>query len=156
MKKPLIHRITALLLILFVATLSCFALVGCGNQSDDGDKDDGQKINMTESYSKGRQEFYAVTGVELPALENLVVEEFPYEEGATSYELDITDGATQDTFDTLVTFLDTALTSWTKEGPTTDGDYTNIWYEKASDRIGITWDEHNTAVYVHAIMNGNN
>ena len=111
-------------------------------------------VNMTESYSKGRKEFKAVTGIELPALENVVVEEFPYEEGATSYELDITENVTKNTFDTLSAFLDTTLASWKKEGPSTDGEYTNVWYRNNSDSIGITWDNYNKAVYVHAIMGG--
>lgn len=110
---------------------------------------------MTESYVKGRAEFKAVTGIELPVLENITVDEFPYEEGATSYELDITENVTRSTFDAIVAFFDTALASWTKEGPTTAGDYTDIWYRNNTDSIGITWDSHNVAVYVHAIMGGN-
>ena len=51
---------------------------------------------MTESYARGRAEFKVVTGIELPAIADITVEEYPYEDGATSYELDITAGVTRD------------------------------------------------------------
>ena len=165
MKRTSVNVLVVLLLIALMAT----CLFACGKTESETPEAPGQEtqenpenpskptdpiVNMTESYIKGRAEFKAVTGIELPALENVTVEEFPYEEGATSYELDITENVTRGTFDAIVAFLDTALASWTKEGPTTAGDYTDIWYRSNLGSIGITWDSQNTAVYVHAIMGG--
>ncbi len=155
-------------LVVLAATLAlAFCFVACDganggtNNGSGGNGGGGTTVSMTESYKQARAEFKAVTGIELPALENIAVgEPFPYEEGATSYELDITEGVTEEIFQAFVAFLDTALSSWTKTGPTTEGVFTNIWYAGDLGRIGITWDGENTAVYVHAIMNasssGNN
>lgn len=172
MKKTSVNVFIVILLIALMAT----CLFACGKNELETPEDPGREtpanpenpsnpaqpsdpvqpvVTMTESYAKGRAEFKAVTGIELPALENITVEEFPYEEGAKSYELDITENVTRGTFDTIVAFLDAALASWTKEGPTTAGDYTDIWYRNNTGSIGITWDSHNVAVYVHAIMGGN-
>ena len=149
--KKTFKIVTILLLIVAFA----FCLFACNNDEQKPGESSGTTVVMTESYERGRAEFKAVTGIELPALADITVEEFPYEAGATSYELDITEGVTHDTFDVIVEFLNTALASWTKEGPTTDGEYTNIWWRSNNGSIGITWDEHNTAVYVHAMMNAN-
>ena len=147
MKKTFKKMMVLLLIVAFA-----FCLFACNKDEQKPEESNDSTVAMTESYERGRAEFKAVTGIELPALADITVEEFPYEEGATSYELDITAGVTRDTFDVIVAFLNTALASWTKEGPTTDGEYTNIWWRSNDGSIGITWDDHNTAVYVHAIM----
>ena len=110
--------------------------------------------NMSESYAKARGEFQEVTGVLLPELEGLEVEDYPYSEGDSSYCFDIIGGdeLSEATFALLKAFLDSALASWTCEGPSQDGEYINVNYSSASGWIGLTWDSTNEAVYLNASM----
>ncbi|MBO4535139.1 MAG: hypothetical protein J5755_04305, partial [Clostridia bacterium] len=161
----------AIAIILIIALCLTCCLVACkdktpsnpqspsdpgGQQGGDsgGQQGGGSDVQMTASYLKARAEFEAVTGIQLPAIADIEVEEYPYEEGTTSYEVDITEGATNAMFDTMDALLDTALATWRKEGPSEDGGYTNIWYRADAGSIGITWDSYNTAIYVHAVMGG--
>ena len=101
-------------LIVLLTVVLCAALFTACDKSGGGNE---PAASMTESYQRARSEFLAVTGIELPALDGLIIEEaFPYRAGATDYELDITagDNLTRETFQTFVTFLDAALASWTK------------------------------------------
>ena len=79
---------------------------------------------------------------------------FPYVEGATSYCFDLTDGdgLAKYVFDDIENFLDAELSDWTKDGPTSAGEYTNVDYNGDAGWIGITWDAGNQAVYVNADM----
>ena len=109
---------------------------------------------MSESYAKAREDFYKVTGIMLPALEGLEVGEYPYEEGDKSYCFDIIggDNLSHQTYETFLAFFDEELSSWTKTGPETMGEYTNVDYEIDNKWIGLTWDETNQAVYINASM----
>ena len=67
-----------------------------------------QKTNMTESYAAARAEFKIVTGIELPAIDNLEVDrEYPYKKGDTGYCFDIIGGSalTYESYLALETFL---------------------------------------------------
>lgn len=113
-----------------------------------------EESDVTESYAKARDEFYAVTGVMLPDMEGLEVDEYPYNEGDTSYCFDITSGdnLSQKTFEVFLAFFDEELSSWMKE-EVSDGGYSNINYNSVTgDWIGLTWDSYNSAVYINALM----
>jgi len=67
---------------------------------------------MTKSYADARAEFKIVTGIELPAIDNLEVDrEYPYKEGNTDYCFDIIGGSalTYQTYLELQTFLNGKL-----------------------------------------------
>jgi len=129
---------------------------GGDNQGSQGGEQGGETVAMTTSYQKARAEFKAVTGVELPAIADIEVSEYPYQEGDASYCLDITSGTglNYETFEAIKAYLDTALVDWTITGPTVDGEYTNVNYNSAAGWIGLTWDSTNAAVYVNALMGG--
>ena len=113
-----------------------------------------EESDVTESYAKARDEFYAVTGVMLPDMEGLEVDEYPYNEGDTSYCFDITSGdnLSYDTFEAFLAFFDEELSSWMKE-EFSDGGYSNINYTSVTgDWIGLIWDSYNSAVYINALM----
>ena len=145
MKK---QKITSLIT-LIIALVVCFTLVGCSCNNGQSN------VTMTDSYSKARNEFKAVTGVELPMLENLEVEEYPYEEGDKSYCFDITGGTniSMETFNSIKTYLDSVLSDWEKTGPEVQGEYTNYNYNSNSGWIGLTYDSTNVAIYINANMN---
>ncbi|MBO4217033.1 MAG: hypothetical protein J5940_03725, partial [Clostridia bacterium] len=111
---------------------------------------------MTESYSKARGEFAEVTGVTLPELSGLVVGDYPYNHGETSYCFDIVGGdeLSYATFTAFKSFFDEELSDWTVTGPSVDGEYTNVNYNSDSGWIGLTWDATNEAVYINTVMNG--
>ncbi|MBO4623667.1 MAG: hypothetical protein J5691_07310 [Bacilli bacterium] len=113
--------------------------------------------NMSESYAKARGEFQKVTGILLPELEGLEVDDYPYSEGATSYCFDIIGGEElgYDTFAALKAYLDLSLSSWTCTGPEVEGEYTNYNYTNDNAWIGLTWDSVNEAVYLNAMMENN-
>ena len=113
--------------------------------------------NMSESYAKARSEFQKVTGILLPELEGLEVDDYPYTEGATSYCFDIIGGEElgYNTFAALKAYLDLSLSSWTCTGPEVDGEYTNYNYFNDTAWIGLTWDSTNEAVYLNAMMENN-
>ncbi|MBP5550742.1 MAG: hypothetical protein J6X93_01650 [Bacilli bacterium] len=113
--------------------------------------------NMSESFAKARSEFQKVTGILLPELEGLEVDDYPYSEGATSYCFDIIGGEelSESTFALLKVFLDGALADWTCTGPRVDGEYTNYDYTNDNAWIGLTWDGENEAVYLNAMMENN-
>ena len=109
---------------------------------------------VTESYMTARQNYYEVTGLELPLLGGVEADlDYPYQSGALSYELDIFEGATTDMFATIEKFFD-GLSGWTKDEPQSDGEYTNLWYRSAGGSVGVTWDGYNNGLYIHAEMSG--
>ena len=137
---------------LFVLVLS-LSVFGCGEKSKNSDE--GEKIEMSESYSKARNEFNKVTGILLPKLEKLEVSEYPYNEGDKSYCLDIISGENLNfqQYESFLKFFDEKLSSWEKTGPTTEGEYTNVNYNSANgDWIGVTWDATNNAIYINTMM----
>lgn len=110
---------------------------------------------VAQSYLTGREGFRAVTGVTLPLFGEVEAEDYPYTAGDKSYCFDLTDGdgLTKYVFDSILEYLDGALSNWTKTGPSVDGEYTNVNYNSDAGWIGLTWDETNQAVYVNANMN---
>lgn len=76
--KKTFKIVTILLLIVAFA----FCLFACNKDEQKPEESSDTTVVMTESYERGRAEFKAVTGIELPALADITVEEFPYEEGA--------------------------------------------------------------------------
>ena len=114
-----------------------------------------RKNAVDASFMTARAQFKAVTGVELPVMAGLTVDEFPYKDGDTSYCFDITGGDMlgYSTYTAFKAFFDGALVDWTVEGPTTAGEYTNVDYKSAAgDWIGLTWDSTNESVYINAVM----
>ena len=55
---------TKLWVVLLVVVLCAALLVACGKKDGSGDTE--PEVTMTESYQKAREEFKAVTGIELP------------------------------------------------------------------------------------------
>ncbi len=106
------------------------------------------------SYNSVLADFKAVSGIQLPEMDGLTVEEFPYEEGMTSYCLDITGGEnlSRETFNTLATFLDRTLSNWTKEVNENESYYTIDYKNIYGDCINLVWDIENECVYLNAIM----
>ena len=152
MKKLSVLLLSALLILSAVS-----GLTACGNNGNNGGKEEEPTVVMTESYKTARTQFKAVTGIEVPALEKLEVQEYPYTEGTLGYCFDIIGGENLsiETFNVLKAFLDAKLSAWDIEGPSTDGEYTNVDYTSvAGDWIGLTWDATNKAVYLNANMSG--
>ena len=144
-----------LLFICLMVVCLVLGLCGCGEASQ-GDEPT-QKVQMTESYKKACEEFKKVTGVEVIAMEKLEAEEYPYKEGDKSYCFDIIggDNLKYETFLEFEKYFDKVLSSWTKDGPTEEGDFTNINYRNANgDWIGLTWNNSESkGIYINAMMN---
>ena len=106
---------------------------------------------MTESYAAGRQNFYEVTGVRLPALSGVEAEDFPYTQGYHGYCFDLTGGESlsEDTFDALCDFLDEELSEWASDGATVEEDVRTVRYDSDERWIEVIWDAYNKAVYVN-------
>ncbi len=107
------------------------------------------------SYNSVLADFKAVTGIQLPQMDGLTVDEFPYEEGDTTYCLDITGGESlsHDTFDTLAAFLDTKLADWEREVSENEDYYIIEYTSIYGDWIQLLWDINNECVYLNAVMN---
>ena len=112
------------------------------------------EIEEGTTYNSVLADFKAVTGIQLPEMEGLTVEDFPYEEGMSSYCLDITGGKnlSRDTFDTLLTFLNKTLRGWQKEVDDNDEYYTVNFTSTYGDFINLVWDKENQCVYLNAEM----
>ena len=103
------------------------------------------QVEMTKSYADARAEFKIVTGIELPAIDNLEVDrEYPYKEGDKGYCFDIIGGSAlvYQTYLDLQTFLNGKLGTQVAgfpHGNETDGSgsawvvgtrqYTLDWYK---------------------------
>ena len=107
------------------------------------------------AYNSVLADFKAVTGIQLPQMEGLIVDEYPYEEGDASYCLDITGGEnlSHDTFETLLTFLNRTLEGWEKEVNENESYYTVEYKSIYNDWIQLVWDIDNECVYLNAVMN---
>ena len=115
---------------------------------------------VAESYMTAREQFYAVTGVLLPLMTCVEVDEFPYNVGDKDYCFDITDGEnlSQDTFETIKNYID-ELDGWTLDDHRQEGVFDNYDYVTAGgDKINIVWHRENEGsgktegVYVNAFM----
>ena len=110
------------------------------------------EYNVT--YNSVLDDFYALTGVQLPEMDGLYVEEYPFEEGSNSYCLDIVAGEnlSYSTYETLLAFLEEALADWEKvtmEDPYYP--YVNFTSE-AGDWFNLVWDVENECVYLNVVM----
>ncbi len=111
--------------------------------------------NMTQSYASRRAEFKAVCGIELPELEGLEVSDFDYQEGATSYCFDITDGdnLSQETYTTLKSFFNgfDGLPGFAVTLPEDNqqNGSTIEWTSTAGTWVQLVWNSENTNVYVN-------
>lgn len=109
-------------------------------------------VNMTESYRTNRANFKTVTGIELPALEKLVVDDYPYTAGDTSYCFDIISGdnLNYSTYQTFENFFKDKFGNCDSGYPTgdeatgRDAQWTNEgrWYQ-------TYWDKTNNAIYIN-------
>ena len=96
--------------LIWITTLLLIAL--CVFTSCEQEPSEGSGGEMTKSYADARAEFRKVTGIELPAIDNLEVDrEFPYKEGDKDYCFDIIGGSalTYQTYLQLETFLNGAV-----------------------------------------------
>ena len=95
--------------LIWITTVLLVALCAFTSCSQEPSQESG---DMTKSYADARAEFKKVTGVELPAIDNLEVDrEYPYKEGDTGYCFDIIGGSalTFQTYLQLETFLNGAV-----------------------------------------------
>ena len=138
------------------------SLVSCGNkkpsntsESSSGDSST-EEVLMSESYQKAREEFKIVTGLELPALANLEVDEFPYREGATDYCFDIIGGSALNyqTYQLFESFFIKEIGDCDNGFP--DGNEANgrdaQWTTSNNRWYQTFWDAHNTAIYINTMM----
>jgi hypothetical protein len=96
--------------LIWITTILLVAL--CAFTSCTQEPSQGADGEMTESYADSRAEFKKVTGIELPAIDNLEVDrEYPYKEGDTDYCFDIIGGSAlvYQTYLDLQTFLNGKL-----------------------------------------------
>lgn len=110
------------------------------------------EYNVT--YNSVLDDFYALTGVQLPEMDGLYVEEYPFEEGSNSYCLDIVAGEnlSYSTYETLLAFLEETLADWDKvtmEDPSYP--YVNFTNE-AGDWFNLVWDVENECVYLNVVL----
>ena len=148
--------------LIILSTALVLGLVSCNSNNNSGDKqstDDSsssETIKMTASYEKARNEFKTVTGVELPALENLEVDEYPYREGMTDYCFDITGGTALNyaTYQVFETFFVTTLGNCDEGYP--DGDEATgrdaEWTTSSNRWYQTYWDATNQAIYINTFI----
>ena len=116
-------------------------------------------INMTASYEKARNEFKTVTGLELPALENLEVEEYPFDAEATDYCFDIVGGSALNyaTYQIFESFFMTTLGDCDEGYP--DGDEATgrdaEWTTSSNRWYQTYWDAANQAIYINTFIKVN-
>ena len=109
-------------------------------------------VNMSDSYRTGRERFKKVTGVELPALENLEADAYPYHEGDQEYCFDIIDGSALN-YTTYLVFENFFLgklgtpeegypSGNEKDGRDCQWIVSGRWYQ-------TMWDAYNSAIYIN-------
>ena len=152
------------LLFVLVTFFVFSAIAACGNKKS---KTDGNNptdnstitVEMTNSYKTNRANFKSVTGIELPELEKLEVDEYPYSAGDTNYCFDIIggDNLNYSTYQTFENFFKEKLgncdegypsgdelngrdAQWTKDGR---------WYQ-------TYWDKTNKAIYINTTVKESN
>lgn len=154
--------------VLLIVTVMLFSvLVSCGennkpenneennqetNQDKEQNKDQETSVEMTNSYKQGRNQFKAVTNIELPALDKLVVDEFPYREGSSEYCFDITSGenlnyATYQTFENFFKEKLGACDSGFPKGDEQNG--RDAQWTKNGRWYQTMWDATNKAIYIN-------
>ncbi|MBQ9448371.1 MAG: hypothetical protein IJU60_00675 [Acholeplasmatales bacterium] len=112
-------------------------------------------LNMTGSYSSNRANFKEVTGIELPALEKLIVEEYPYRTGDTSYCFDIVDGDNLNykTYEAFEAFFKTTLGDCDSGYPTGDeATGRDAQWTKNGRWYQTYWDNTNHAIYINTTV----
>ena len=144
-------RLKSTLFIGVAALLMSLPLLGC-NKSTDGSGSD-PVVEMTESYRKAREDFKKVTNIELPALANLEVEDFPYEEGILSYCFDITSGSALNyqTYMIFENFFLETIGQYDEGYPRGDeaSDRDAEWIDSEYRCYQTYWDNGNHAIYIN-------
>ena len=141
---------------LLFAVLLGLGITACNSGKNDATPKEEEVVKMTESYEKARSEFKVVTGIELPALANLEVEEFPYREGTTDYCFDILSGSDVNytTYQLFEDFFKTTLGDCDLGFP--EGDETNgrdaQWSTSSGRWYQTYWDVQNTAIYINTTL----
>lgn len=148
-------KINKLLTITFSLMLS-IGVASCGNNSGGDNSSSGETVKMTESYKKARNEFKTVTGIELPALDNLEADEYPYTEGDTDYCFDIVSGSALNfaTYQTFENFFKTTLGNCDASYP--DGDEANDrdaqWTTSQNRWYQTYWNAINKEIYINTTL----
>ncbi len=152
------NKLFKTLLFLFVTVIFCSVLTACDNKGNSSTGDSDVTVQMTDSYKTNRANFKAVTGIELPALEKLEADEYPYQAGDDSYCFDIIggDNLNYQTYLTFENFFKGKLgdcdsgypagdetigrdAQWTENGR---------WYQ-------TFWDKTNKAIYINTTVREN-
>ena len=137
------------LLVLVLMVTAMFGLVGCGNDNNN------TEVNMTQSYRTARAQFESVTGIQVPELENLEVNAYPYTAGDREYCIDITSGSALNyqTYLVFENFFKTTLGNCDVGYP--DGDETNgrdAQWSVNDRRYQTTWDAVSRAIHINTTI----
>ena len=150
------------LLFLFITILSFIVLSACSNKDKTNTNDpSAPSVNptvtvvMTDSYKTNRDNFKTVTGIELPVLEKLEVDEYPYRSGDTNYCFDIISGdnLNYQTYLTFENFFKEKLGACDSGYPT--GDEANgrdAQWTKNGRWYQTYWDKTNKAIYINTTL----
>ena len=148
------------ILLLLLALFSFSVLTACGDKekpSTDNPSSDNPTVTivMTESYKTNRDNFKKVTKIELPALEKLEVDEFPYRDGDTSYCFDIIggDNLNYQTYLIFENFFKEKIGNCDSGYPS--GDETNgrdAQWTKNGRWYQTYWDKTNKAIYINTTL----
>ena len=140
-------RIVLLLVILCLS----FVFAGCKESSEQKENE----VVMSNTYKRAREQFKAITGIEVPALEKLNVDEFPYSEGATGYCFDIVTGENlnYETFQKFETFFKEKLGDCLEGFPEGDEETgRRVEWVKDGRWYQIIWDNQNDAIYINTTL----
>ena len=115
-------------------------------------------INMTESYSKSRDQFKEVSGIELPQKENLELSDYYltyYTPGDTDCCFDIIGGSAL-SYQTYLEFEDFLLEELGECTLGPDGNEAEgrgaSWTRDDGRWVQIIWDQDNKAIYINTAM----
>lgn len=147
-------------LMLILAVFVTFGLASCDETSNEGgiEDDNNQNINMAQSYSTARSQFKAVTGIEVPALENLEADDgyFQYyNQGDTEYCFDIIGGSALnfETYMTIERFFMVKLGNCSAGYPIGDEQSgRDAQWIKNGRWFQTMWDAHNRAIYINTTL----
>lgn len=145
-RKSLIFTGLLVLVLMFTAM---FGLAGCGNDNNNAE------VNMTQSYRTARVQFNSVTGIQVPELENLEVNAYPYTAGDREYCIDITSGSALNyqTYLVFENFFKTTLGNCDVGYP--DGNETNgrnAQWSVNDRRYQTTWDAVSRAIHINTTI----
>lgn len=143
-------------LFLFVLMFIFSFSIACNKKTDDDkNKEDEVTVEMTESYKTNRENFKKVTGVTLPAVEKLEVDEYPYKDGDTSYCFDIVSGdnLNYSTYEIFEKFFKDKFGDYDDGYPTGDEDFGRDAQWTVEGRWYQTyWDKTNKAIYINTTL----